>query len=136
MADLSPNLAAFTAHCHWLISEGFDGVALMGTTGEANSFPSAERKAMLEAALAGGGRGNQLMPGTGVANIPETVDLTCHALAQGVTRVVILPPFYCKGVSDEGLVCRLCPHDRGDWRCSVAGRALPHPADGWHCHQP
>lgn len=135
MADLSPNLAAFTAHCRWLISEGFDGVALLGTTGEANSFPSAERKAMLEAALAGGLRSDRLMR-RGVANIPETVDLTRQALALGVTRVVILPPFYCKGVSDEWLVCRLCPHDRGDWRCSVAGRALPHPADVWHCHQP
>lgn len=103
LADLSPNLPAFTAHCRWLIGEGCDGVALLGTTGEANSFSSAERKAILEAALAGGLAPGQLLPGTGVANIPETVDLTRHALAQGVTRVVMLPPFYYKGVSDDGL---------------------------------
>lgn len=103
LADLSPNLPAFTAHCRWLISEGCTGVALLGTTGEANSFSSAERKAILEAALAGGLTPDQLLPGTGVANIPETVDLTRHALAQGVTRVVMLPPFYYKGVSDDGL---------------------------------
>ena len=103
LADLSPNLPAFTAHCRWLISEGCTGVALLGTTGEANSFSSAERKAILEAALAGGLTPDQLLPGTGLANIPETVDLTRHALAQGVTRVVMLPPFYYKGVSDEGL---------------------------------
>lgn len=103
LADLSPNLPAFTAHCRWLISEGCDGVALLGTTGEANSFSSAERKAILEAALAGGLAPGQLLPGTGTANIPETVDLTRHALAQGVTRVVMLPPFYYKGVSDDGL---------------------------------
>jgi 4-hydroxy-tetrahydrodipicolinate synthase len=103
LADLSPNLPAFAAHCRWLIAEGCDGVALLGTTGEANSFSSAERKTILETALSAGLQRGQLMPGTGVANIPETVDLTRHALAQGVTRVVMLPPFYYKGVSDEGL---------------------------------
>jgi 4-hydroxy-tetrahydrodipicolinate synthase len=103
LADLSPSLAACTPHCRWLISEGCEGVARLGTTGEANSVSSAEHKAVLAAALAGGLRGDQLMPGTGVANIPETVDLTHHALALGVTRVIMLPPFNCKGVSDEGL---------------------------------
>ena len=103
LADLSPNLPAFAAHCRWLSAEGCDGVALLGTTGEANSFSSAERKTILEAALTAGLHPSQLMPGTGVANIPETVDLTRHALAQGVTRVVMLPPFYYKGVSDDGL---------------------------------
>lgn len=102
-ADLSPDLEAFAAHCRWLIAEGCTGVALLGTTGEANSFSSAERKAILEAALAAGLTPDQLLPGTGVANIPETIDLTRHALAQGVSRVVMLPPFYYKGVSDEGL---------------------------------
>ncbi len=103
LPDLSPNLPAFTAHCRWLVDEGCTGVALLGTTGEANSFTSAERKAILEATLAAGLTPDQLMPGTGVANIPDTVDLTKHALSQGVTKVVMLPPFYYKGVSDEGL---------------------------------
>ena len=102
-ADLSPNLPAFTAHCRWLIDEGCSGIALLGTTGEANSFSSSERKGIVEAALATGIRGDQLMPGTGLANIPETVELTRHALSVGVNRVVMLPPFYYKGVSDEGL---------------------------------
>lgn len=101
--DLSPNLPAFTAHCRWLLSEGCTGIALLGTTGEANSFSSAERRGIVEAALAAGIRGDQLMPGTGLANIPETVELTRHALSVGVNRVVMLPPFYYKGVSDEGL---------------------------------
>lgn len=101
--DLTPNLPAFTAHCRWLLDEGCTGIALLGTTGEANSFSSTERKAIVEAALGAGIRGDQLMPGTGLANSPETVDLTRHALSVGVTRVVMLPPFYYKGVSDEGL---------------------------------
>lgn len=102
-ADLSPNLSAFAAQCRWLISEGCDGVALLGTTGEANSFSGVERRAILEAALEAGLRPGQPMPGTGVANIPETVELTRHALSLGVTRVVMLPAVSYKGVSDEGL---------------------------------
>lgn len=102
-ADLTPNLPAFTAHCRWLLDQGCDGVALLGTTGEANSFSSAERRQILEAALASGIAPDQLMPGTGLANLPETVDLTRHALTCGVTRVVMLPPFYYKPISDEGL---------------------------------
>lgn len=101
--DLSPDFAAFAAHCRWLIDEGCTGVALLGTTGEANSFSSSERRQLLEAALKAGLTGDQLLPGTGLANIPETIDLTRHALSSGVHQVVMLPPFYYKGVSDEGL---------------------------------
>ncbi|MDP2082472.1 MAG: dihydrodipicolinate synthase family protein [Pseudotabrizicola sp.] len=102
-ADLSPDLAAFTAHCHQLLTDGCDGVALLGTTGEANSFGLAERRALLEAAIEAGLPPTRLMPGTGVNAAPETIDLTRHALALGVNRVVMLPPSYYKGVSDEGL---------------------------------
>jgi 4-hydroxy-tetrahydrodipicolinate synthase len=102
-ADLSPNLPAFTAHCHALIGEGCDGIALLGTTGEANSFSSDERRAILEAAIGAGIAASQLMPGTGACAIPETVALTRHALSLGITSVVMLPPFYYKGVSDDGL---------------------------------
>ncbi len=117
-ADLSPNLPAFTAHCRWLLDQGCDGVALLGTTGEANSFSSTERKTILEAALAAGIAPAQLMPGTGVANIPDTVDLTRHALAQGVTRVVMLPDH------------------RQHRRQPPATDPLPHPADDRRPDQP
>lgn len=102
-ADGSVDLGLFVEHCARLIAEGCDGVALLGTTGEANSFSSGERRAILEAAVAGGIAPDRLMPGTGTSAVPETVDLTRHALSLGVTRVVMLPPFYYKGVSDEGL---------------------------------
>ena len=101
-ADLSPDLAALADHAKALIADGCDGVALLGTTGEANSFSLTERKTILEAAAGAVGAG-RLMPGTGVNALPETVDLTRHALSLGVTRVVMLPPSYYKGVSDEGL---------------------------------
>ncbi|MEP9375702.1 dihydrodipicolinate synthase family protein [Aquabacter sp. CN5-332] len=103
-ADFSVDTARFVAHCHTLLSDGCDGIALLGTTGEANSLSLDERKALLEATLAAGIAPEKLMPGTGVAALPETVALTRHALANGVTTVVMLPPFYYKGVSSEGLV--------------------------------
>lgn len=102
-ADLSPDLGLFAEHCHRLLAEGCHGIAMLGTTGEANSFSIAERKLILEAALEAGIAGDQLIPGTGVAAGPETVELTRHALDHGVSKVVMLPPFYYKGVSDEGV---------------------------------
>ena len=101
-ANLLPDLGAMAAHARALIADGCDGVALLGTTGEANSFSLKERQQMLEAAVAAVGAG-RLLPGTGVNALPETVELTRHALSLGVTRVVMLPPCYYKGVSDEGL---------------------------------
>ena len=103
LPDLSPDLAAFGVHCRALLEDGCDGIALLGTTGEANSFSSVERREILEAALKAGIAAERLLPGTGLANVPETVELTRHALACRVTTVVMLPPFYYKGASDEGL---------------------------------
>ena len=102
--DLNPNHTAFVAHCRRLLADGCAGIAMLGTTGEANSFSTSERKALLEAALAGGIEPGQLLPGIGVAALTETVELTRHALSVGVTTVVMLPPFYYKEVTDDGLV--------------------------------
>ena len=102
-ADGTPDHGLFAEHCHYLLAEGCDGIALLGTTGEANSFSSSERKALLEAAVRAGVAPSKLMPGTGVAALTETAELTKHALSLGVETVVMLPPFYYKGVSDDGL---------------------------------
>ncbi|MGX9963494.1 dihydrodipicolinate synthase family protein [Roseomonas sp. F4] len=102
-ADHAPDHARFIAHGRRLLEEGCDGLALLGTTGEANSFTSAERQGLLEAVVAAGIAPDRLMPGTGVAALGETVALTRHALSLGITTVVMLPPFYYKGVTDDGL---------------------------------
>lgn len=102
-SDLAPDHPALVSHCRGLLEAGCDGVALLGTTGEANSFSAAERRAMLEAVVAGGVAPERLLPGTGVASFMETVELTRHALSLGVRTVVMLPPFYYKGISDDGL---------------------------------
>jgi 4-hydroxy-tetrahydrodipicolinate synthase len=102
-ADLAPDHAAFVAHAKRLLEQGCDGIAMLGTTGEANSFTIAERQALLEATIAAGIAPDHLLPGTGVVALPDTVALTRHALSLGVTTVVMLPPFYYKGVSEEGV---------------------------------
>lgn len=101
--DLSPNRAAFASHCRWLLASGADGLAVLGTTGEANSFSVDERLALLDALGEAGIPGRALLPGTGTCAIPDTVTLTRKALELGAAGVVMLPPFYYKGVGDDGL---------------------------------
>ena len=103
-AEGEPNLALFTDHCLKLLDEGCHGIALLGTTGEANSFGVDQRKALLEATIERGVPANTLLPGTSTTNVADTIDLTRHAVRAGAKGVVMLPPFYYKGVSDEGLV--------------------------------
>ncbi|MGE0744590.1 MAG: dihydrodipicolinate synthase family protein [Rhodospirillales bacterium] len=102
-ADLSPDHAAWLAHCRWLLDKGCDGLAILGTTSEANSFSVDERLAMLDAIGGSGIAGARLIPGTGCCAIPDTVRLSKRAVEIGAAGVLMLPPFYYKPVSDEGL---------------------------------
>jgi 4-hydroxy-tetrahydrodipicolinate synthase len=101
--DLSPDHALFARHCHWLLDHGCDGLSVLGTTGEANSFSLDERKHILERLVAAGVPADRLLPGTGCCAVPETVALCRHAIDLGVAGVLVLPPFYYKAVSDEGV---------------------------------
>jgi 4-hydroxy-tetrahydrodipicolinate synthase len=98
-----PDHAAFAAHCKALVEEGCDGIALLGTTGEANSFSLGQRQELLESVIAAGVDPQRLLPGTSQTNVPDSVTLVKHAVEAGVKACVVLPPFYYKGVSDEGL---------------------------------
>ncbi|MCA6114199.1 dihydrodipicolinate synthase family protein [Bradyrhizobium sp. WSM 1738] len=102
-AELAPDHARFIAHCRYLLGEGCDGIALLGTTGEANSFSVGERTSLLEAVVRDGIAPSRLLPGTGVAALSDTIALTRHALSLGVDTVVMLPPFYYKAVTDDGV---------------------------------
>jgi 4-hydroxy-tetrahydrodipicolinate synthase len=100
----APCIDLLVAHCQWLIDAGCEGIVLLGTTGEANSFTVAERKAILDGAITGGISAEKLIVGTGCTAGGDTVELTKHALSNGVTRCLMLPPFYYKNVSDAGVV--------------------------------
>ena len=101
--DLSPDGDRMAAHCRWLLGNGCNGLGVLGTTGEANSFGLHERKAILEGLIARGVPTGVLMPGTGCASLTDTVELTRHARDQGCRGALLLPPFYYKGVPDDGL---------------------------------
>lgn len=102
-ADLSVDRAAFAAHCRRLLDEGAHGLGIFGTTGEANSLSVGERIEAWEALVADGVPADVLLPGTGACALPDAVKLTQEALAVGARAVLALPPFYYKGVSDDGL---------------------------------
>ncbi len=101
--DLSVDFDALVAHYRWLLASGSDGIAVLGTTGEANSFSVAERRALIERVAEAGFAPNEIMIGTGCCAVPDTVELTRAALAAGYANILMLPPFFYKGVSDDGL---------------------------------
>jgi 4-hydroxy-tetrahydrodipicolinate synthase len=102
-SDGTPDLALFGAHTKALIEEGCHGIAMLGSTGEANSFSARERMDLVEAALKGGTLPEQLIPGTSSCAVTEAVEMTRHAVQAGVKGVVMLPPFYYTAFSDESL---------------------------------
>ena len=93
----------FSKHLSWLLDNGCDGAVLFGTTGEGNSFSVAERQSALELIIDDAIPADRLMVATGCCAISDTLSLTSHALDQGVNAVLVLPPFYYKSVSDQGL---------------------------------
>ena len=103
-ADLSINHALFAEHSKELIAKGCGGVTPFGTTGEGPSFSMAERKEALEQLIKNGVPAAQIMVSTSCAALPETLELTRHAVRAGVHGCLMLPPFFLKGVLDEGII--------------------------------
>lgn len=102
-ADFTPDVERFVTHCRWLLAQGASGLAPFGTTSEANSMAVEERMDLLEALIDGGIPAAKLMPGTGTCNIVDSIKLTKHAAALKCGGVLMLPPFYYKNQSDQGL---------------------------------
>src|SRR5439155_18499892 len=100
--DLSPDPERLVRHCNWLLSQNC-GLSVFGTTSEANSMAAEERMRLLDALVAAGIDPARMMPGTGCCSISETVELTARAVNHGCAGVLMLPPFYYKNVSEEGL---------------------------------
>ncbi len=76
---------------------------MFGTNSEANSLSMEERATLLDELVAAGVDPSRMMPGTGCCSIMETVKLTKQAVGNGCAGVLMLPPFYYKDVSEEGL---------------------------------
>jgi 4-hydroxy-tetrahydrodipicolinate synthase len=103
-ADGTIDHARFVAHSRRLLEGGCAGVTPFGTTGEGPSFSVDERRAALEALVAGGVPAQRIVVSTSCAALPDAVALTRHAQALGAWGVLLMPPFFFKGVSDAGIV--------------------------------
>jgi 4-hydroxy-tetrahydrodipicolinate synthase len=101
-ASLEPDVKRFVAHCRWLI-DNKAGLAIFGTNSEAASLAVSERLALTDAILEAGIPAARLMPGTGGCSLTDATTLTRHAVQNGASGALMLPPFFYKGVSDEGL---------------------------------
>jgi 4-hydroxy-tetrahydrodipicolinate synthase len=101
-ADYSPAPDRYVRHCRWLIEQDM-GLAVFGTNSEANSLSVAEKRGLLDHLLTAGIPSRRMMPGTGGCAITDSIELTRHAVQAGCAGVLMLPPFYYKGVSEEGL---------------------------------
>lgn len=100
--DLRPDVRRFVEHARWLLDSGA-GLAIFGTNSEAASLTVDERIELTDALLAAGVPAARMIPGTGCCAIADTVRLSAHAVGAGAAGVLMLPPFYYKGVGDEGL---------------------------------
>src|SRR6185436_5327989 len=100
--DLSPDPERFVRQCRWLLAQDV-GLAVFGTNSEANSLSVEEKIELLDRLSEAQVDPARMMPGTGCCAIPDSVRLTAHATKLGCAGVLMLPPFYYKGVSDDGL---------------------------------
>lgn len=99
-----PDRARSTVLARFLLDNGCDGLNVLGTTGEATSFSLDQRRGVMSAYAAAGLPLDRMMVGTGAAALADAVALTRHAAELGFAGALVLPPFYYKGVHDDGLV--------------------------------
>lgn len=103
--DLSIDVDRLVEHCRFLLGEGgCNGINLLGTTGEATSFPVEERLRAMRAVAGSGLPLARFMVGTGAAALDDAVRLTGAARELGFAGALLLPPFYYKGIEADALV--------------------------------
>ncbi len=101
--DLSADLDRMAGHCRWLLANGCNNLGVLGTTGEANSIGLSERMEILQGLVGRGIPAAKMLPGTGVPALTDTVQLTKQAADLGCCDALLLPPFYYKNPTDDGL---------------------------------
>ena len=118
--NLSPDHGLFARHCRWLLDNGCDGLSILGTTGEANSFSREERIEILDRLVAAGIPAGRLMPGTGCCAIPDTVTLSQGVQLLEVSSAVTIayvtfygPCYYI--VDDLGFSFGATPTEAASW---------------------
>jgi 4-hydroxy-tetrahydrodipicolinate synthase len=102
--DLEPDAAKAISYCRELLENGCDGINVLGTTGEAMSFSVEQRVQYMRTLASSGLPMARMMAGTGAAALDDAVDLTRTALACGFAATLIMPPFFYREASDDGVV--------------------------------
>lgn len=100
--DLRPDADRLIRQCQWLLSQNV-GLAVFGTNSEANSLAVEEKMSLLDCLVEAGIDTARMMPGTGCCALTDTVKLTAHAVNLGCAGTLMLPPFYYKDISDDGI---------------------------------
>ena len=102
--DLTINKDLYLRHCQYLMKQGHDGLAIFGTTGEANSLSIKEKCESIDFLITNKIDPKILIPGTGSTSVEDSIVMTKHAVQHNVKAVLVLPPFYYKNVTDEGVI--------------------------------
>jgi 4-hydroxy-tetrahydrodipicolinate synthase len=102
-ADGGVDIPRLVRHSRRLLADGANGLAILGTTSEANSLTVEERRRVIDAHVEAGIDPASLIPGTGACALGDAIALTRHSGEIGTAAVLLLPPFFYKRVSDEGL---------------------------------
>ena len=102
-ADGSVDHASLARHVLGLFAQGVDGAVIFGTTGEGTSFSAAERVATIEALLKAGVAPSRIGLGGGFPALTDTIAMTRSALGLGLTHVLMLPPYFYRDVTPDGI---------------------------------
>jgi 4-hydroxy-tetrahydrodipicolinate synthase len=102
--DLTVNKDLYLRHCQYLMKQGHDGLAIFGTTGEANSISIKEKCETIDFLITNRIDPKILIPGTGSSSVEDAIFMTKRAVQHGLRGVLLLPPFYYKNVSDDGII--------------------------------
>ncbi len=110
------NAALLGGHASNILKAGADSVTLFGTTGEGPSVDRVERRIGLEALLAADCPAEKIVLGICASSVGDAAGQIAEGSERGVTRFLVLPPYYFKEVSDAG-VC--------DWYEDLLTRTQP-----------
>ena len=102
--DLSINKDLYLRHCQSLMKKDLDGITVFGTNGEASSFSINQKKECIEFILENKINPSNLIIGTGSSSLQDAIELTKFSVNMGAKASLLLPPFYFKNVSDEGII--------------------------------
>jgi 4-hydroxy-tetrahydrodipicolinate synthase len=94
--------ADLAALIEWQIESGSHGISVTGTTGEPSALSLTERVLVMDAAAEAVAHRVPFVPGTGSANLLETVYFSKHAQKLGADALLIITPYYSRP-SQEGL---------------------------------